>query len=1046
MSTAPHVYRLAPRMRHHALRHALLRGCGLAVLALALGGPPAAAQYFGRNKVQYESFDFQLLQTEHFDVYYYPEEREAALLAGRMAERWYSRLSRVLGHQLGSRQPLIMYANHPAFEQTNALSGELGEATGGVTEVIKRRIVLPFAGGLKDTDHVIGHELVHAFQYDITGQGRSVQTGGIPGALRLPLWFIEGMAEYLSIGPIDANTAMWMRDQTQQKLPTIGQLGDSYRWFPYRYGEALWAFLAGRYGDEVVGRLLKVAGQARDPELVMARMLGADVKELSKQWHDALHLAYDSLRPETRPASDYGRLLFPEHDVMNVSPVLSPDGRKVAFISTRDLFSIDVYVGDVETGHIERKLTHTAVDPHFESLQFINSAGTWSPDGKTFAIAGVSKGRPIITLIDVATGRRQPDIAFPQLGEIYSPAWSPDGRYLAFSAIAGGLSDLFLYDLETKDLRRLTNDAYGDLQPAWSPDGKRLAFASDRFTTRLDDLDYGDYRIVVMDVATRAIDAVPGFPAGKHLNPQWSADGSSIYFVSDHNGIADLYRVHLADSAISQVTNVFTGVSGITPTSPALSLAMHADRAVISVYQHGNYALYGIDDPQVLAGHDLAPAFTVQADRLPPTEPIGNQLLEVLADAHTGLPDTAEFASKHYGAGLGLDYIAQPQLLVASSQFGTYVGAGAALYWSDMLGNRNLTTALQVNGGVKDITAVLGYVNLRRRLNWGVFAQQVPYVYGYGYSGAGLYNGQPVYYDQVFKFRETIRDISAVTAYPLNRAMRFELSAGGRDISFDQEDRIILTDISGNKVFDSTETTHPYPRLTLATASAAFVYDQSLFGATSPILGQRFRLEVSPSVGSVKFYTVLADYRRYVVPVRPFTIAGRFLHYGRYGGTAVDTVLQSLFIGYPGMVRGYSYGSFKAADCVAQGNDPCPAFSQLLGSRIAMANLELRFPLLGALGVGSGYYGFFPIELALFADAGLAWWGQDQPGSAGDDRPFFLGGDRKPVYSVGVAARINVLGFMVAEVDLAHAFQHGYDAAGNRVGRWVWQFGFVPGF
>jgi Tol biopolymer transport system component len=1022
-------------MRKYPIWAPLLQALGVALVALALGAPPAAAQYFGQNKVQYESFNFQILQTEHFDVYYYPEEREAAVLAGRMAERWYSRLSRLLGHQLGSRQPLIMYASHPQFEQTNALSGELGEATGGVTEVIKRRIVLPFAAGLKDTDHVIGHELVHAFQYDITGQGRSVQTGGLPGALRLPLWFIEGMAEYMSIGPVDPNTAMWMRDQTRRKLPSISDLNDPYKWFPYRYGQAVWAYLAGRYGDEVVGRLLKVAGRSNDPEQAMSRMLGTELKVLSDQWHASLHAAYDSLIPATSRAADYGRAIFGERDVMNVSPVLSPDGRRLAFLSTRDLFSVDLYIGDVETGKILHKLTHTATDPHFESLQFIASAGTWSPDGKTFAFAGITKGHPIISLIDAETGARQPDIPFPQLGEIYDPAWSPDGRYLAFSALQDGLSDLFVYDLQTQQLQRLTNDPFGDLEPAWSPDGKQLAFVSDRFTTHLDDLQYGEYQIVTMDMATKAIEPVPGFATGKNVSPQWSADGKSIYFISDHSGISDLYRADLADGSIAQVTNLYTGVSGITPTSPAFTLAARADRAVFSVYENGSYAMYYADDPTVLAGRPVAPPFAVQADRLPPLDPIGNQLSEVLADVLTGLPDSAEFATKKYGAGLGLDYIAQPQLLVASSQFGTYIGAGAALYWSDMLGNRNLTTALQVNGGYKDITAVLGYVNLSHRLNWGAFAEQIPYIWTSYYPVLT----DSLLYEYYYKFRQTNRDLSAQFAYPLSRAERFEFSAGVRDVRFTQEVKTIATDAFGNSLNLGTVDSTLAPGITVGTGSLAFVYDQSIFGATSPILGQRFRFEASPVMGSIDYLGVLGDYRRYVVPVRPFTIAARLLHYGRYFSGGEDPRLQALFIGYPGMVRGYSDGSFQASDCVPSGRDPCPAFSQLLGSRIAMANLELRFPLLGALGVGSGYYGFLPIEMALFADAGMAWWskGTTLGPSAG---AFFLGGDRKPVYSVGVAARINVLGFMVVEVDLAHPFNHGPNS------RWVWQFGFVPGY
>src|SRR5688572_7702889 len=143
-----------------------------AFIALAVT-PVANAQYFGQNKVQYEKFDFKVLTTEHFDIYYYAEEEAAVQLAARMAERWYARLSKLMRHELSGRQPLILYAAHPHFQQTNTISGGVGEGTGGVTEMFKRRIVLPFAGGLAETDHVLGHELVHAFQFDMAAARRS---------------------------------------------------------------------------------------------------------------------------------------------------------------------------------------------------------------------------------------------------------------------------------------------------------------------------------------------------------------------------------------------------------------------------------------------------------------------------------------------------------------------------------------------------------------------------------------------------------------------------------------------------------------------------------------------------------------------------------------------------------------------------------------------------------------------------------------------------------------------------------------------------------
>src|SRR4051812_127709 len=178
------------------------------ILLTVFAAAPVSAQYFGRNKVQYKQLDFQLLKTANFDIYYYPSEREGIDIAARMAERWRVRLARTLAHELRGRQPLVLYASHPDFEQTNTIQGELGEGTGGVTEPLRRRIVLPLGGPLTDTDHVIGHELVHAFQFDITTNPNSPP--GQNGAERLPLWFIEGMAGNFSSAPADPTTAIGM--------------------------------------------------------------------------------------------------------------------------------------------------------------------------------------------------------------------------------------------------------------------------------------------------------------------------------------------------------------------------------------------------------------------------------------------------------------------------------------------------------------------------------------------------------------------------------------------------------------------------------------------------------------------------------------------------------------------------------------------------------------------------------------------------------------------------------------------------------------------
>ena len=231
-----------------------LLGSVVFVLASAL---PLEAQYFGRNKVQYDQFDFEVLETPHFDIHYYPEAGVVIEDVSRMAERWYERFARLFQHEFEKAKPLVLYADHPDFQQTNTLQGFLGESTGGVTESLKNRVIMPMTGSYQDTDHVLGHELVHAFQYNIA---QSRQGTGIPGLARLPGWLVEGMAEYLSVGRDDPLTAMWLRDAARRDdIPTIKKMTKERRYFPYRFGQAMWAYVGGAFGDEAVVDLFRLS-------------------------------------------------------------------------------------------------------------------------------------------------------------------------------------------------------------------------------------------------------------------------------------------------------------------------------------------------------------------------------------------------------------------------------------------------------------------------------------------------------------------------------------------------------------------------------------------------------------------------------------------------------------------------------------------------------------------------------------------------------------------------------------------------------------------
>src|SRR6476620_2464700 len=585
------------------------------LVLLAVSFPSGAQEYFGRNKVQYESFDWRILKSEHFDNFFYPPESTIVRDAGRQAERWYARHSDTFRHAF-DRKSLVFYADHPDFEQTNVIGEQLEEGTGGVTESNRTRVIMPFTGIYADNAHVLGHELVHGFQYNIA---EGTPGGGLMRLDALPLWLIEGMAEYFSIGREDPLTAMWMRDAVMRdKFPTIKQLTTDPRFFPYRYGQALWAYVGGRWGDRSIVEVYRTALRL-GWDNALFRVLGENQDSLSKDCAAANREMYlPQLAGRTHPDSVGTKLVgLQRTGDYNLAPTISPDGKLFAFFSSRNLFSIDLFVGDATTGKIIKKLGGPGSDPHFDAISFINSAGDWSPDGGKFAFIVYAAGANEIAILDTKSTKVERRIKLPGIGAVSSVSWSPDGRNLAFSGQAGGISDLYLLDLQAGTIRQLTNDKYADIQPTWSPDGKTIAFSTDRGAqTDFNSLKFSPLQLATYDLATGRISVFSPFANGKHINPQFSPDCKELFFVSDQDGFPDIYRLNLATAQVFRVTHVSTGVSGIPTVSPAISVSRQTGRMLFNTFYNQGNEIRGLEASQTV-GTPVLPTRTWGGAQLP---------------------------------------------------------------------------------------------------------------------------------------------------------------------------------------------------------------------------------------------------------------------------------------------------------------------------------------------------------------------------------------------------------------------------------------------
>jgi hypothetical protein len=399
---------------------------------------------------------------------------------------------------------------------------------------------------------------------------------------------------------------------------------------------------------------------------------------------------------------------------------------------------------------------------------------------------------------------------------------------------------------------------------------------------------------------------------------------------------------------------------------------------------------------------------------LPPEER-ATDLLALIENPRIGLADALTFDFAEYKPGLSLDFISQPSLAVGADRFGFFVGAGASLFFSDMLGNRNLSAAIQINTGAGSIDKStflgLAYENRRGRWNVGGILAQTPLISQRVAFGFGEIDGVPVQVFTTERFFQINRQLTGVVSYPINRAQRVEFSAGIQSIDFARELRTEVFSLSGAKIIDEKVDLDAPSTLNLGRGGVALIYDSSIFGGNGAVLGQRYRIEASAGLGSISILNLLFDYRKYFMPVFPFTIAARVFTVGRYGKDADDPRLSSFFIGFPGLVRGYESNSFSAADCTLPGGGfgSCQEFDDLLGSKVLVFNVEPRLPLLGPLGV-LARGPFPPLDLITFFDAGMAW--------TNDEGPKFIGCDtcvREFVKSVGVGLRLNLFGLLSLE-------------------------------
>lgn len=991
----------------------------LAVIIGMIVSTTGYAQYFsyGKNRVQYEDFEWRYLQSKHFDIYYYGSKNyKLAEFASMSVESAYKQLKDDFDYELSDRISVIIYDSHNDFSQTNVVNLPISaEGIGGVTDKLKNRMTIPFGGNYGDFRRTIHHELVHAVFNDMFygGSLNSIIQNNIQ--LVFPLWFEEGLAEYTALG-WDTNTDMFIRDAViNNYLAPIRYLNGYYA---YRGGQSLWNYIVEEYGREKIAEILQSIRTSRSVEYGLTTSLGMNIDELSKAWTEALKKRYYPEVAERQRADALATLLTKRGDygTYNTSAAISPQGDKIAFITnSRGYF--DVVVISTINGRKLKTIIRGEDNPDFEELNILNPNLTWSPDGSKIALSTKTKGRDDIAIIDYNT-KEIKKLKFPNIDAIGSVSWSPDGSKLAFDGNIGPFQDIFVYQFNDKTLINLTKDIYSDTEPAWSSDSKSVFFVSDRGesvtlgeTVKTNTLfkrnSIYQTDIYEVTIGNSYASQITNTPSWNETQPITTQTGK-VLFISDENGIQNLKELNVRTRTTIPITNLQTGISQVSISADGSKLAFNAinsgyldifllktplnreigkpisnnywanRRASESQGQRVPATKYAQDLFQegVVSITEVEEKEKIQADSLSGKKEDGKNIDfrnyvfadDVIQDSTIYLKDVEAFTVKdnltedgryvpqEYRLKFDVDIAYSPSFV--ASTYGSY--ALTQFIISDLLGDHQIALGTNFVFDLRESDYNIQYGNFKNRTNYFV---------SYFHTSRKYQS----FFGELIRYRTY--GLGGTIQYPFDKFKRLDLNLTFLNVDLDFNSVTNRPSRSPNGTADRSDNSRFfYPEL-------IFTDDKTKPGYITPSGGYRYSIGISgsPVIGKTapEFASVLADLRKY------FDLGSRYAIALRYsGGASIGKDAQNYFLGGKlGWInQQYSNNGFSF-DRITDNFFTVPAlplrgfeFNSVNGNNFSLINAEFRFPLFAAVIPGAiPILPLYNVTGVAFLDAGTAW-------------------------------------------------------------------------
>ncbi|MGQ9702658.1 MAG: peptidase MA family metallohydrolase [bacterium] len=807
-------------------------------------------QYYGQNKIQYRDFDFKILSTDHFDIYFYDGGQDIAAFAQDVLEDGYEQLTKDFGIEVDFRIPVILYNAPNHFSQTNVTLELIEESVGGFTEILKNRMVIPFNGDYEELRHVLVHELTHVFQFVIFFPSRleAILTGDF--MYSIPLWVMEGCAEYFSQG-WNLEADIYMRDLVMNnRIISLADLGNYGGYIIYKEGQAFYNYVSIKYGRQKISEFIHLLKAKRNLDNAFISAFGVGVDDFNNRWVKFYQVRYWPKIKLSENFDNFARIVYDHkktRSYYNTSSAISPRGDKIAFISDRQ-GTVELIVISSIDGRILKRLVKAEYSSGYEGLHLYQGGIAWSPDEQYLSFAAKAQGGDVLYILNARNGRVYKKFKL-KLDGIYSPKFSPDGTKLIFSGLKDSYLDIYLLEIKTSNIKKLTDDIYADKFPNFSAEEK-IIFVSDRPDSN-EEYHFGNYSIFLKE----GEDMKRLIPRTTYVASPFFNGDSGLFFVADYDSAYNLYYFSFNEKRITKRTDILTGIYYPSISSDFQKIAF------------GYYNDYGYDICVV-------------------KEPLSKMVNcdstnEVTKENYFEQSELDKDKVRKYRLKFTLDYI------VASASYYTPLGFSGMtqLAFSDILGNHYIQFSTDFYGSLTSSDISLVYWYLKKRTDLGLaFFQYLNYfaegndLVIWRYLGTGI-----------------------MFQYPHTKFFRTEL--GLYTYKIYETKWLDFFDDYYSDYYVDTSYNFTYPEL-------SFIFDNAKWGDTGPHNGLRARITGYATIFSdFDIKATVLDYRRYFQLSPRANFAARLVLAANFGK---DEELWS--IGGPGSIRGFDYYTFTGAD------------------------------------------------------------------------------------------------------------------------------------